>query len=209
MAIFNSYEGDGDGDKKLDSIYANYPALKKMGPVTLKADTAFTRQKTGAGNIEYFSPDTAGRQTIIYDNGFEYPHPKPGTHGIVYNPKDNDQQSIMLDMLHGMTVDSAYNAKRGIFEQAMTDKYGGDLEYDWEDYNKRTGGNNDGKEAFKKNWTDGKIRGLMFEGDSIDFKKARYWEGAKDFYLKDDNIRNSFYDIQNYLKGDNAKVKAK
>lgn len=204
MGIFDIQ--DGDDKTKLDSIYAKYPNLRKMGEVTLHADTTFTKEKTGIGNIEYFSPDTTGRQSIIYPTGYEYAHPKPGTHGIVYNPKTNDQQSIMLDMLHGMSVDSSYNAKRNIFKTAMLDKYQNDFEYDWQKYNKESNQYNDGKEAFERNWIDGKIRGLMFEGSEEDFKKANYWSGAKDFYLKDTAIKESFEGIKKFLQENNSEV---
>jgi hypothetical protein len=190
-----------DPDPILQSIYSKYPAFKNMGKVTLKADPNFTRDKTGAGDIEYFPPNTAdGRNTIIYDNKFEYAHPKPGTHGIVYNPQNNGEQAIMLDMIHGMSVDPVFSKHRQEFAQAMYNKYGDDMEREWADYNKETNGENDGKESFKSNWIDGQIRALMFEGNSEDFKKANYWEGARNLYLQDPKIKETFTQIQNYLK---------
>ena len=38
----------------LQNIYTKYPAFKNMGEVTIKADTSFTRKRTGIGDIEYY-----------------------------------------------------------------------------------------------------------------------------------------------------------
>jgi hypothetical protein len=187
----------------LDNIYNKYPAFKNMGELTVKADPEFTRDKTGAGDIEYFSPnDWHDKNT--YNTGYIYNHPKKGTHAIVYNPKNNDQQSIMLDMLHGMTSDPVYSKHRSELSDAILNKYKGDFEGEWKDYNNETKGNNDGKETFKNNWIDGKVRSLMFEGTPEDYKKHRYWEGEKDLYFQDKNIKTKFNQLKNYLKTGNA-----
>lgn len=52
----------------LESIYSKYPAFRNMGEVTLHPDTAFTKDKTGVGDIEYFSPEE-GREKVTYGNG--------------------------------------------------------------------------------------------------------------------------------------------
>jgi hypothetical protein len=189
--------GPVEGDEMLKNIYKNFPAFKNMRDVVVKADTSFTREKTGAGDIEYFSPD---QDTVTYDTGFKYPHPQKGSHGIVYNPKDNDEQSVMLDMLHGMRTDSTYNKHTEEFTKAFDSKFGDDIIGEWERYNEETKGENDGFEQFKKNYIDGTLRNLMFQGTDADFEKSRYWKDARKVYLQDPDIKDKFFKIENYLK---------
>jgi flagellar basal body rod protein FlgC len=92
----------GDDDLMLSKIYSKYPAFKNMGNITLKSDPSFTKEKTGLGEIEYFSPT---QDTITYPTEYKYPHPNLGTHGIVYNPNINNvEESVRLDLLHGMPI---------------------------------------------------------------------------------------------------------
>ena len=126
--------------------------------------------------------------------------PKLGTHGILYNPNTNNEQNIMLDMLHGMKTDPKYKQYRSDFSDAFIKANGQDLKNDWENHNKETKGNNDGFEQFKNNWVDGQIRGLMYEGTDADFKKQRYWKDAKKVYLKDETVNNKYSALKNYLQ---------
>ena len=141
----------------LDSIQAKYPAIKNLGNITLKADTAFTSDKTGVGDIEYFSPDS-GRDTITYSNGYKYPHPNPGTNAIVYNPKTNTQEDIFLDLLHGMPAsDPEYNKLRENFKQQTLRDRGEDIKYFYQK-DKEQGKASDGYESWVDNYVDGLIR---------------------------------------------------
>ena len=196
---------DGGKKNKQDSIKANiyskYPALKNMGDVVLEADTTFTRKKTGVGDIEFFNPDKLEGNVVRYNSGYVAQNPNPSGFGIRYNPKTNNEQSIMLDMLHGMPNDPKYAEHRESFKNAfLNSEYKGDLEREWNRYDKKTKGKNDGKEQFTENWIDGKIRNLMFKGTSDDYKKARYWQGAKKEYFKNEDIKESFNDLVGYLK---------
>ena len=105
----------------------------------------------------------------------------------------------MLDMLHGMVKDKAYAQHRDEFTEAMLNKYGGDFEREWDKYNKDTLGKNDGKEQYRNNWIDGQLRNLLFEGTEEDFKRSNYWMGAKEFYLKDNEIKKTFSQLKDYL----------
>lgn len=194
-------------DDKLKNIYKKYPALKNLGEVTLKADTAFNSNNTGVGNIEYFSNDNEGRQSIIYPNGYEYKHPKPGTHGIVYDPRDNTEQSIALDMLHGMAKsDTTYNRLRNNYGDAiLKSRFRWDLEREWENETAKQQPN-DGKEQYTKNWIDGSIRNLLFEGTKEDFEKENYWLDAKKVYLSEPEIKDKFLLLEEYLKTGTLKV---
>jgi len=187
----------------LKSIYKNYPALKAMGKVILKADTSYTKDKTGAGSIEYFSPK---ERSITYNTGYKYKHPQRGTHGIVYNPNTTTEQGIALDMLHGMTQDKTYDKYREEFMDVMgKSKFNNDLQNEWQQFKDERGKDipfwkQEKFEKFKSNWIDGIIRNLMFEGTPEDFKKANYWEDAREVYLSDEGIKDKFGKIEKYLK---------
>lgn len=188
-------------DPILKSIYKKYPAFKNMGNVVLKADRAFTRDKTQAGDIEFFNSDNLENNTITYNNGYKVKNPNPNGFGIIYNPNNNNEQNIMLDMLHGMPKDKVYAKHREEFGTAfLNSQYGGNYKREWEQYNTETEDENDGEQQFKDNWIDGQIRGLMFEGTDEDFKKARYWKDAKKEYLQDENINRTFGQLNNYLQ---------
>lgn len=193
---------NGNKEKKKESsiegVYKKFPALKNLGEVTLKADPSYTTEKTGKGDIEYFSPT---QDTVSYKNfTYNVPHPKMGTHGIVYNPKTNDEQDIALDMLHGMiSVDPSYRTYwKGFANSILKSNFRWDMERDWEDEEDK----NDGKQQFTKNWIDGQLRALLFEGSKKDFERANYWKGQKALYFTNDNIYESFSKLKKYLLTD-------
>ena len=190
-----SYQG---GTEVLENIYKNYPGLKNLGEVTLKPDTSFTREKTGIGDIEYFSPT---QDSVRYSN-YTVPHPSIGTHGILYNPNTNTEQNIALDMLHGMSsADPKYKKLRNnLKKKILSSKFNNDLEHYWKEHNSKFK-ENDGKEKFVDNYVDGIIRGLLFEGSDEDFENARYSREANEEYLKNKEINNEFDKLNSYIKG--------
>ena len=140
-----------------------------MGKVTLKADPNFTRDKTGAGSIEYFSPK---QDTVRYGTGLKTPHPKLGTHGIVYNPNENTEEDIMLDMLHGMTSDKEYSRLRDKFKEQTISDRGGDIKYFYEK-DKKEGRARDGYEQWLDNYVDGLIRSEISTATQGDYALER------------------------------------
>lgn len=209
--LINSYRSGGllrkyqDGGVLLENIFKKYPAMRNLGDVTLKADPKYKRRRTGVGDIEYFSPE---QENITYPNGYSYDHPKPGTHGIVYNPRKNNQQSIELDMLHGMSgSDSVYSELRDNFgKDYLNSKFKDDFYRDIDNFKNEVGKEKfnewykDDNDYFKKNYLDGVLRNLLFEGSEKDFKKQRYWTDAKKEYLSDDNMNKSYNQLIDYLK---------
>lgn len=193
-----------DGGEVWDEIEQLYPRLSSMRENTdLVKDRKFKRKKTGAGDIEYMDKNT---NTIDYGN-YSYTKPNSDKAAVIYNPRKNDAQSIALDLLHGLAQeDNEYAKLRSEFSKAY-------INYDQRAFDR------DLKEAqqhpkFKewygdadgfhdKTWIDGQIRGMLFEGSKRDFKKARYWEDAKEFYKKDPEIKRTFENLQNYLKTSN------
>ena len=90
----NTYEDDGY--IKNNNIYdkggeVNLTPWKALNNIEYTAipDTTFTRDKTGAGSIEYFSSQHP--EGIIYPNGYHRKHPIPGKDVILYNPNENDE----------------------------------------------------------------------------------------------------------------------
>ena len=190
-----------------DQVYSRFPALRNMGEVTFKADPEFTREATGIGDIEYFGPGE-DRTQITYPNNFVYKHPKVGTHGIVYNPETNNAQSIALDMLHGLSKDDKnYEKFRNNFgESYMNSIFREDFERDVKMFKEEIGEDkfnewyDDDKDYFKQSYLDGVIRNLLFEGTPEDFKESRYWEGAREGYLAYPELKETFTELEDYLK---------
>ena len=190
-----------------DQVYSRFPALRNMGEVTFKADPEFTREATGIGDIEYFGPGE-DRTQITYPNSFVYPHPKVGTHGIVYNPETNNAQSIALDMLHGLGKDDKnYEKLRNKFgESYMNSIFREDFERDVKMFKEEIGEDkfnewyDDDKDYFNQSYVDGIIRNLLFEGSPEDFKESRYWEGAREGYLSQPGLKETFNALEGYLK---------
>jgi hypothetical protein len=187
-------------DPVLESIYKKYPAFKNMGAVTLKADTNFTRDKTGYGDIEFMDTKNLENNTVYYPNGYTVENPNKNGFGIVYNPNTNNEQNIMLDMLHGLkSADPVYSKHRKEFETSFIKANSRDLKNDWDNKVKEEGVG-DGFEQFKENWVDGQIRGLMFDGTPEQFQKQNYWVDAKKTYLQNKDVATKFQQIQDYLK---------
>lgn len=158
----------------LNNIYSKYPGLKALGNVTLKADETFTREKTGEGDIEYFSPT----QDSVRYGKYTAPHPKLGTHGILYNPKTNNEESILLDMLHGMKdVDATYAKHREAFKQQTLKDRAGDIKHYYEQ-DKAKGKASDGYNSWVDNYVDGLIRSEISEQQTGDYAVERKGNSA-------------------------------
>jgi len=178
--------------------YGALGAMRKTG-VTVDPDPTFNKETTGVGSIEYFSPDATGRQSVIYPNGYESKHPKPGTHGIRFDPKTNDVQDVALDMLHGLPDDDAeYSKMRNDFKQRMLKYRGGDIDYYWRQKVAREG-EGDGKEAFINNFVDGEIRNGLFEGTDQKFMDHRYSRQSQRRLENDPNLGKVWHNLKDYI----------
>jgi len=199
-AVGGTIGEDGDGkplkkDSTLSNIYNKYPAFRNMGNVTLKADTGFTKENTGIGEIEYFSPT---QDTITYPTKYKYPHPNLGTHGIVYNPNINNvEEAVRLDLLHGMPIsDKVYAKHRDEFGKSFKKENQEDIDY-WWNKDKEEYGDLDGKESYEKNYIDGIARGLLLQGKPEDMG---YSTEANKYYLQSPEISKRKKQLENYLK---------
>ena len=121
-------------------------------------------------------------------------------------------------MLHGMSADPVYKKHREEFEKSFVNANEDELTRDWDRENSAMKGNyiqlidkkdrglpgsekeKIAKSNFRRNWVDGQIRNLMFEGTPEEFKENRYWPDAKKVYLADQGVKRTFTQLQNYLK---------
>lgn len=89
---------DGTDDNIRKQIEKDFPSSKAFGTIlpdyTIVADPTFTRDKTGAGEIEYFN-----EPEITYTNGYKKINPVKGP-SLVYNPNSQTEEDIKLDLLH-------------------------------------------------------------------------------------------------------------
>lgn len=169
----------------------------KIPNLHLVADTSFTRDKTGVGDIEVFD----GYDTITYPNGYQIVNPYPKQPTILYNPNTNTEQNIRLDALHMMPKydENYYNLREQLAFALSRSKYYSDFLREQE-YKRRNGIQTDGERQEWENWVDGKIRNLMYRGTPKDFERDRYsYEEPGEMLLSDPNIRKAYETLERYL----------
>lgn len=186
-----------EGGNTLDSIYTQYPGLKALGNVGIKADTSFTRDKTGAGDIEFFMKGKG--DTINYGNGYQTINPNPGGFGVLYNPNKADQSDIMRDLLHGMRdVSPEYAKARQDFTSVYNKQYSNRDNYY---YNKDSiaGNAQDGREQWNNNQVDGAIRQMFIKGTAQEQANKHYYKPEQDQYMANLDIRNAYNNLNNII----------
>ena len=94
--ILQSFDDGTDDIRK--QIETQFPSSKAFGTIlpdyTIIADPTFTKDKTGAGEIEYFN-----EPEIVYSNGYKKINPVKGP-SLIYNPNSQTEEDIKLDLLH-------------------------------------------------------------------------------------------------------------
>lgn len=163
-------------------------------------DTSFTREKTGAGSIEYFSSEHP--EGIIYSNGYYKPHPFPGEDVILYNPKENDIQDIKLDALHIMPKDATYDVLNTLYRNAAKE---GDVYYNakrrYDETIKKYGKDNiDPFEQYFNNEADGLLRNMFIEGTPEYIKSKRYYPNKEELRSWNKHLLPYIDNIQKYLE---------
>ena len=163
-------------------------------------DTTFTRDKTGAGSIEYFN--AAYPQGITYPNGYHKSHPMPGKDVLLYNPKDNDEQDIRLDALHIMPKDATYDVLNTLYRNAAKD---GDVAYNAqqrynEDVKKYGKENLDTYEQYFNNEADGLLRNMLIEGTPEYIASKRYYPNKTKLRQWNSHLLPYIDSIQKYLE---------
>jgi len=157
------------GERLLSEAMQRFPALRKLGDVSVVPDRGFTRDLTGIGDIEYYGPDQGA---ITYPSGNVVDRPSPrGRHTVLVNPDTNDSQAVALDLLHGMAdSDPTFASMLREFGDSLDE---GEIKY-WYIQDKKDGYAGDGYDQYRRNYVDGKLRNLLFEGSDEDFARARY-----------------------------------
>jgi len=184
------------GDRLLSEAMQRFPALKRLGDISVVPDRGFTREVTGIGDIEYYGPEQGA---ITYPSGNVVDRPSPrGRHTVLVNPDTNDSQSVALDLLHGMAdSDPTFSAMVSEFGDSLDE---GEIRY-WYNKDREEGYAEDGYDRFRQNYIDGKLRNLLFEGSEKDFKRARYNPRERqDMQGYNPQAYELFEMIQNYLK---------
>ena len=185
------------GDRLLSEAMRRFPALRKLGEVSVVPDREFTRDLTGIGDIEYYGPEQGA---ITYPSGNVVDRPSPkGRHTVLVNPDTNDSQSVALDLLHGMAdSDPTFAAMLREFGNSLDE---GEIKY-WYTQDKKDGYAGDGYDQYRRNYVDGKLRNLLFEGSDEDFARARYNPRERqDMQSYNPRAYEVFVLIDRYLKG--------
>ena len=184
------------GDRLLNEAIQRFPALSKLGDVSVVPDRGFTRDLTGIGDIEYYGPEQGA---ITYPSGSVVDRPSPrGRHTVLVNPDTNDSQAVALDLLHGMAdSDPTFSTMVGEFGDSLEEV---EIRH-WYTNARERGYAEDGYEQFRRNYIDGKLRNLLFEGSDEDFERARYNPTEKqDIKKYNPQAYELFTLIEKYLK---------
>lgn len=186
---YNSFDDGGTKWKALNNIDF------KVIP-----DSTFTRDKTGAGSIEYFQKEHP--EGITYPNGYYKPHPSPGNDVILYNPKENDEQDIRLDALHIMPKDATYDALNTIYREAAKNSdvvWNAKHRYD-EDIKNHGKENLDPFIQYFNNEADGLLRNMFIEGTPEYITSKRYYPDKAQLREWNKHILSEIDAIQQYLE---------
>lgn len=163
-------------------------------------DTTFTRDKTGAGSIEYFSSQHP--EGIIYPNGYHREHPIPGKDVILYNPNENDEQDIRLDALHIMPKDDIYDTLNLLYREAAKDSdvfYNAKQKYE-EDLKQFGEDNIDTFDDYFNNEADGLLRNMFIQGSPEYIESKRYYPNKEQLKRWNPQLMPYINNIQQYLE---------
>ena len=177
---YNLYANGGNKESKpvkdvstKEQVIKKWPALGNIDFEVWK-DPTFTREKTGAGSIEYFNAKHPG---ITYLNGQYVANPSPGKDVIMYEPSTNDEQDVRLDALHIMPKDATYDALNALYRNAAQNS---DVAYNatknYERDKQKYGKNNiDSYQQYFNNEADGLLRNMFIEGTPEYIESKRYY----------------------------------
>lgn len=194
---------------KLNDEYLNkYPRLQSvygegLKDITIKADTNFKPSEIGYGDIEFFDEM---QDSVRYSDDPKYRYANPGEkYGILYNPKKEiDDQSIFLDMLHGMKKDAGYKKLRDAFKQETLKGRSEDIKFFY-NKDKEAGFATDGYDQWLDNYVDGLVRSEFFEGKDGDYTIER--EGNTPQMKLRAKIMKEYMKTNPYKKQKGGKVK--
>lgn len=194
------YQGGGATEDTVarNRLFKKYPRFEDARPeITVYNDPEYTREKTGAGSVEYYGPT---QESIRYPSGYAYAHPSYGRSAILRG-NDIDQQGVNLDAFHGIEYigPTARKLKYDFDEAVGNSPYQRDIDIGWSREQMKPY-ENDGYESYRDNEIDGMLRNLAFEGTEEDFRNARYWDEARKTWFQDPGIKDTYDRLTNYLE---------
>ena len=196
------------------TIEKEWPSAVGLPQYRITKDPTFTRERTGAGSIEYFN-----EPSITYRNGttVQNPNQEPT---LLFDPNTNTVEDIKLDLLHHYreydkeyqkllldytnalinnkhtASDLFWNSELG---EQYRNKYGKDIEKHWDEWNQMVE-ENINNDQYLTQAIDGSLRSLM-ASDALR-EKSNYdtKEGAEASWLKDEYAKRAYNNIVKYLK---------
>lgn len=196
------------------TIEKEWPSAVGLPQYRITKDSTFTRERTGAGSIEYFN-----EPSITYRNGttVQNPNQEPT---LLFDPNTNTVEDIKLDLLHHYreydkeyqkllldytnalignkhtASDLFWNSELG---EQYRNKYGKDIEKHWDEWDQMVEENINNNQYLTQA-IDGSLRSLMAsdalrEKSNYDTKK-----GAEASWLKDKYAKRAYNNIIKYLK---------
>ena len=187
-------------------IEKRWPAIKNTSEYHIYRDPEFTREKTGAGSIEYIR-----QPEIKYNNGFILKNPNK-TPTIVFDPDTNTIDDIQLDILHHFReTDPKYQQVLKPFQDYILNNRKGDVFWNSQLGSKfRESKQNPNKyEDFLNNnitdeyiiqGIDGVLRDLLAPDDIRKKQHYQSKDNADKQWLFDDTSRQLFQNIKDYLE---------
>lgn len=199
------------------TIESQWASAKNLPFYNITKDSTFTRERTGAGSIEYFN-----EPSITYDNGVTIKNPNNNP-TILFDPNTNTVDDIKLDLLHHYReYDPVYQQKLNAYQSAlMSDKntannvlWNSQLgqvfmdEYakrdkegnitNWEDWDTLVQENKDNPEYLIQG-IDGSLRNLLANEHTIQNSNYQPLQEAVQQWLSSENAKKAFNDLNNYL----------
>ena len=199
------------------TIESQWASAKNLPFYNITKDSTFTRERTGAGSIEYFN-----EPSITYDNGITIKNPNNNP-TILFDPNTNTVDDIKLDLLHHYReYDPVYQQKLNAYQSAlMSDKNAANNvlwnsqlgqvfmdEYakrdkegnitNWEDWDTLVQENKDNPEYLIQG-IDGSLRNLLANEHTIQNSNYQPLQEAVQQWLSSENAKKAFNDLNNYL----------
>lgn len=199
------------------TIESQWASAKNLPFYNITKDSTFTRERTGAGSIEYFN-----EPSITYDNGVTIKNPNNNS-TILFDPNTNTVDDIKLDLLHHYReYDPVYQQKLNAYQSALMsdkntannvlwnsqlgqvfmDKYAkrdkeGNIT-NWEDWDTLVQENKDNPEYLIQG-IDGSLRNLLANEHTIQNSNYQPLQEAVQQWLSSENAKKAFNDLNNYL----------
>lgn len=204
-------------DNIRQSIEKEWPSAKAFGTILpnymITPDSTFTRQKTGAGDIEYFNEPSINYGSEDSPNIILNPNGNIPT--LLYSPQNNSLDDVKLDLLHHYRqydpvyqdllkdYTSTQNKSEILWNSQLGDqfrnKYPDTYNKHWKEWDALVNSTPDNSQYMVQG-IDGSLRNLLAKEETI--KKSNYAprEEAIQQYLNTPKAQQAFNNIQQYLE---------